>query len=271
MSDQYPPLNTVVDSSVPSVARVYDYLLGGKDNFASDRAVAERLIELEPNTRKATQENRKVLTRVVRYLTDYSGVDQFIDIGSGLPTQQNVHEIAHSVIPDAHVVYVDNDPIVLAHGRALLSRAPNTTVVQADMRDPEGILTDPDVTKVIDLSRPVALIFCSVLHHLGEEVDKRELLQRYLSRMPSGSYVFLTHLVRTAETDAEATEAESILQTSFGTGRIGNEAEVTALFDGLELEPPGVVYAPLWRPDEVIRGELPQWRKAFMGGLGRKP
>ncbi len=171
MSQDARPLADTIDVTIPSVARMYDYYLGGKDNYAVDRAACEELDQVVPSTRALAVNNRRFLRRVVRWLAEEQGVRQFIDHGSGLPTQDNVHEVAQRVAPDARVVYIDNDPIVLAHGRALLEENRNTAVIQADMRDTDGILGHPEVTRLIDFDRPVAALFVSVLHCIPDEDD----------------------------------------------------------------------------------------------------
>lgn len=269
MADKDLHLQSMVDPSVPSVARVYDYMLGGKDNFASDRAVGDQLHALNPHAHDATLENRAVLRRAVRFLVEDEGIDQFIDIGSGLPTQQNVHQVAQKINPEVRVVYVDNDPIVLSHGRALLAENPNTAVIQADMRDIDGILATPELTELIDLDRPVGIILCGVLHHLDDEDDPAGIVAAFTARLPSGSQVFITHFARTGPDSARA---EAILMAGIGSGRFRTHAEITDLFGGLELVRPGVVFVPRWRPDEdtELPDELPDWQQLLMGGVARK-
>ncbi|WP_101787513.1 SAM-dependent methyltransferase [Nonomuraea indica] len=262
------PLSPAVNPNVPSVARVYDYLLGGKDNFAADRAVGDQILALSAQSRWATLENRYVLARAVRHLAAEAGIDQFLDLGSGLPTQRNVHQVAQEVNRDARVVYVDNDPIVLAHGRALLAENDRTAVVQADMRDPDEVLARDEVTALLDLSRPVGVIMCGVLHHLDDEEDPAGLVASYMARVPSGSRVFVTHFARSGPNSAEA---ERILIAGIGSGRFRTAAEIEALFGGLDLVEPGVVFVPRWRPDEPLGEELEEWQMLLMGGVAVKP
>ncbi|GAA4068927.1 SAM-dependent methyltransferase [Nonomuraea soli] len=262
------PLQTAVNPDIPSIARVYDYMLGGKDNFAADRAVGDQLFALNPDARAATLENRAVLVRAIRYLAAERGITQFLDIGSGLPTQQNVHQAAQAINPDARVVYVDNDPIVLAHGRALLAENDKTVVIQADMRDPASILTDPQVSAMLDFDKPVAVILCGVLHHLDDAEHPRGVVTSFMDRMPAGSHVFITHFARTGP---NSEIAERILIAGIGSGRFRTAQEIEELFDGYSLAEPGVVFVPQWRPEEPIEGELEDWQRLLMGGLAEKP
>ncbi|GAA0586799.1 SAM-dependent methyltransferase [Paractinoplanes ferrugineus] len=258
-----------VDPTVPSVARVYDALLGGKDNFAVDRAIADKLMELTPGGADVGHFNRAVLGRAVRYLVS-QGIDQFIDLGAGLPTVQNTHEVAQRVNPQAKVVYVDNDPMVLVHGRALLSENDNTTVITADLCAPDVVLGNDDLRALIDFDRPVALLMVAVLHHLDDAQHPAELVARYRDAVPPGSYVFITHFI---DGGAETAEIERVLLTDLGSGRFRSFDEVRGFFAGMELLEPGVVYNPLWRPDptDVVPEPMSFAGKIIGGGLARKP
>src|SRR5436190_1249554 len=180
----------------PHPARVYDYLLGGKDNFAPDRAAAEQGLRANPNSRIPPRENRAFLRRVVRYLAGEAGIRQFLDIGTGIPTSPNVHEVAQSVAPDARIVYVDNDPMVLAHARALLTSSPQgfTEYIDADIRDVESLLASPRLRSTIDLDRPVGLLLIAIMHFVGDDDDPYGIARRLLAALPSGSYLALSHL-----------------------------------------------------------------------------
>lgn len=191
MDDEWAP--STIDTTKPSVARVYDFMLGGKDNFASDRNVAEMALGIAPDAPEAARASRAFLRRVVRYLAASAGVHQFIDLGSGLPTQGNVHEIAQRVDPRARVVYVDNDPIVLAHGRAILSQPDTTAVIEADIGDPDAVLESAKVRRLIDFDEPVGLLMFSILHHLADAERPSELTARYRDRLPSGSHLAIAH------------------------------------------------------------------------------
>ncbi|MDG4832319.1 SAM-dependent methyltransferase [Solwaraspora sp. WMMD1047] len=258
-----------VDMTVPSVARVYDALLGGKDNFAVDRAIRDRLMELTPGGANVPLYNRAVLGRGVRFMAS-QGIDQFIDLGAGLPTVQNTHEVAQSVNPQARVVYVDNDPMVLAHGRALLTRNQNTTVITADFCEPEVVLNHPEVRSLIDLDRPVGLLMVAVLHHLDDSQHPGQLVARYRDALASGSYLFITHFIDGGE---ETAEIERVMIGDLGSGRFRSFDEVRGFLTGTELVEPGVVYNPLWRPDptDVVPDPMTFAGKIIGAGMGRKP
>jgi len=258
-----------VDPTVPSVARVYDALLGGKDNFAVDRDIADKLMKLTPGGVDVGLFNRAVLGRGVRYMVS-QGIDQFIDLGAGLPTVQNTHEVAQAVNPQAAVVYVDNDPMVLVHGRALLSENKNTTVITADFCEPAAVLNNTDLRALIDLDRPVGLLMVAVLHHLDDAQRPGELVARYLDAVPPGSFVFITHFIDGGE---ETAEIERVMLTDLGSGRFRSFDEVRGFFTGTELLEPGVVYNPLWRPDPdtVVPEPMSFAGKIIGAGLGRKP
>lgn len=263
-SDDWAP--TGIDVSKPSIARVYDAVLGGKDNFAVDRAIAQQSQDIVPEIGDVARFNRDLLGRAVRFMAQ-SGIRQFLDLGSGLPTVQNTHQVAQSVAPDARVVYVDIDPIVLAHGRALLAENHNTTVVTADLRDPKAVLNLPQVREFIDFDQPVGLMLVGVIHHLGDDEDPDGIVQAYLDALPAGSYFLLTHFCASSP---DALALEGALLTSLGTGRFRTLEEITAYFDGLELLEPGVVYLPQWRPEESVAEELTVGQRLMAGGLALK-
>jgi S-adenosyl methyltransferase len=230
----------------PSIARVYDYLLDGKDNFAADREVGEKIRQALPEVHLGVQAQRAVLRRVVRYLVGEAGLTQLIDIGSGLPTAGNVHEIAQSVEPATHVVYVDNDPIVLAHGRALLADSSVTAVIEGDVRAPEGILGDPELRRLIDFERPVGVLLCGIVHYIMDEEDPGGVLQRLYAGLPAGSHVFLHHLVHVG---GDAAAAQAALTQGMGRGEFRSPAAIEGFLTGLDPVPPGLVTVPDWRPD----------------------
>lgn len=264
-ADDWAP--TGVDTSVPSIARVYDAMLGGKDNFAVDREVAERIRSVMPISRESAWEHREALARGVRYLVS-QGVDQFLDLGSGLPTAQNTHQVAQAAAPGARVVYVDNDPMVLAHGRALLAGDDHTEVVTADLRDPEDVLSRPEVRRLIDLDRPLGVLMVGVVHHLSDEEDPAGLVKRYVDALAPGSFLFLTHF----RSKPPATDAlERVFLNMLGSGRFRTQEEIEALFGGLELVEPGVIEIPRWRPDAPV-AERPDDDPGNMiaAGAGRK-
>ncbi|MEW2357157.1 SAM-dependent methyltransferase [Spirillospora sp. NPDC029432] len=260
----------IVPTGVPTAARVYDVMLNGKDNYAIDREVAEASLAIMPELRDIALHNRAILHRVVRYLAAEEGVTQFLDLGSGLPTVRNTHEVAHEVNPDAHVVYVDIDPIVLAHGRAILADNPNTTVVTADIRDPRAVLDAPDVRRLIDFSKPVCVMLVGILHHLADDEKPGHIVEVLRDAVPSGSYFFITNFTRLGDAP-ESVELERQLLEQLGSGRVRTPAELAAFFDGLEVLPPGLVPLPLWRPEEPVLDASTIDVRFMTGGVGRKP
>jgi hypothetical protein len=258
-----------VDVTKPSIARTYDYLLGGKDNFAVDRALGDRFINDLPGSRAIAFDNRGALIRAVREIAVNTPVRQFIDLGSGLPTADNVHQVAQRHAPESKVVYVDNDAVVLAHGRALLAENDNTTVFQADLRNPKAIYDSPDTRALIDFDQPVAIILSAVLHHLNDEEDPAAIVRFWVDRIPSGSYVFISHF--RSEDDPRSAEMQALLQGSLGRGRWRTDEEILALFgDGLSVLPPGLVPAAEWRPTEPP-DDLTDWERLIAAGLAVKP
>ncbi len=264
-----------VDVNVPSIARAYDYFLGGKDNFAVDRQMAEKALEIAPDGSEAAHANRGFLRRAVRYMARDEGIRQFIDIGSGLPTQGNVHEIAHSVDSSARVVYVDNDPIVLCHARALLADNHTTTVIQADLRDPDGILSYPEVARFIDFDRPVGLLAFAILHHIGDEDDPGRLIATLRDALPPGSLMALSHFHNPGEEHPEVAKvvarSEKVFNETLGTGRWRTREEILAYLGDWELVEPGLVPLAEWRPDPAD----PSPRQGvtyhqFLGAVARK-
>lgn len=238
-----------VDLTKPSVARVYDYYLGGSHNFAVDRAFAAKVLEAMPDLPKHAQENRAFLRRAVRALVA-EGIDQFIDLGSGIPTVGNVHEVAQSLNPDARIAYVDWDPVALAHSRAILADNPNATVVAGDLRRPAELLDDPQLHKAVDLSRPVAVLIVSVLHFVPDGEKPEEIVSTMAQSVAPGSFVVISHASndRSGQPD-QAEKAEEIYNRTASPFRMRDRHEIAALFGGLELVEPGVVQMPLWRPD----------------------
>jgi hypothetical protein len=256
-----------IDVHKPSAARVYDAILGGKDNFAWDRVVADRALAAFPDCDTSALMNRQILGRAVRYMSG-KGIDQFLDLGSGLPTAQNTHEIAQAANPGARVMYVDNDPIVVVHGRALLAENPQTAVVTADVRRPDTVLTSAEVTSFLDFTRPIGLILNAVIHHVNDDEDPHGIVGKFKAALPSGSYLQLTHF---SNATPEATALERVLMEAIGSGRMRSRQEFTSFFDGLELVGPGVVYLPEWRPDTTVRYPLETAAKLILSGMGYKP
>jgi hypothetical protein len=236
-----------LDPTRANVARVYDYLLGGKVNFAADRAVADQIIATVPGVLDGVRVQRAVLGRVVRFLAGEAGIRQLLDIGSGLPTADNVHEIAQRVAPSTQVVYVDNDPVVLAHSAALLADDMSTFVANADLYDPQSIIGNPIARAHLDWSQPIGLILCGIVHYILDSEGPAELVGALVDALPPGSYVFIHHLLDTGD------PASARLQTSMrqGLGRVQfrTTTQVMAMLGGLEPVPPGIVPVRAWRPD----------------------
>jgi hypothetical protein len=265
---------TRINTGVPNPARVYDYLLGGKDNFPADREVADQVLAIAPVAREVVEDNRAFLRRVVEVLTGEAGIRQFIDLGSGLPTQGNVHEIARAAAPEARVVYVDNDPMVVTHSRALLA-GDNTVAIEGDLRHPDKVLEHPDVRELIDFSRPVALLLLAILHFLPDEEDPFGIVARYTDALPAGSHLAISHGTRdiperpdlSPEEMADmGAKVEQLYQLTTGSLVTRTRAEVERFFDGLELLEPGVVEIQRWRPD----GRSSLLPGGFYGGVARK-
>jgi S-adenosyl methyltransferase len=252
------------DTSVAHPARMYDYFLGGKDNFPADRAAADQLLAAAPQTRVGARENRAFLQRAIRFLAGEAGIRQFLDIGTGLPTQGNVHEIAQQVTPDARVVYVDNDPIVHVHANALLA-GDNTAAILADLREPDTILGSPKVRRLLDFDEPMAVLLGAVLHFIRDEEDPAGIVTRLLDAIVPDSYLVLSH--GTGDLDLErSAKATRVYERAAAPLVLRSLADIAKFFNGLELVDPGLVQLSLWRPD----GELPSARGLF-GGVGRKP
>jgi O-methyltransferase involved in polyketide biosynthesis len=258
-----------IDTTVPNVARIYDYLLGGKDNFAVDRQTAEQLIAAIPDVAAIARDNRSFLGRVMRYLVRQAGIRQFLDLGSGLPTQANVHELAQGVVPDVRVVYVDHDPVVASHGRALFASGDRVAMVLADLRDPTGVIQHPDVAGLLDWSQPIAVLCTSTLHFVADEDEPREIIAGYRDHMASGSYLAITHGTMEEDPAGEREKAARAYRQASSQLHVRPLADVRRFFDGFELVEPGLVWITEWRPEP---GTAPTGRAHSMrGGVGRKP
>jgi hypothetical protein len=258
------------DASRPHIARVYDYLLDGKDNFAADRAVADQIIAQLPAVQVGVRAQRDVLGRVVRFLVGEAGIRQLLDIGSGLPTAENVHEIAHQVNPATRVVYLDNAPVVLSHAQAMLADDTVTFVAEGDLRDPAGILADPDVSKHLDWDQPIGLLLCGILHYILDEEHPAEVVATLCRALPAGSYIFIHHMLD-SEDPASAT-LQAAMQKGLGRTKFRTFTQIRELFGGLELVEPGLVLVPDWRPDPGTPGVIhhPVLKLAAVG-VARKP
>jgi S-adenosyl methyltransferase len=266
------PVVPDLDTTRPHMARIYDYFLGGKNHFAADRETAEQLLANIPSLRTSARENRAFLHRTVSYLAAEAGIRQFLDIGTGLPTASNVHEVAQGIAPQSRVVYVDNDPMVLAHARALLTSSPQgrTAYIDADLRKPEAILSHPATRDVLDLSQPVALTMLATLHLVQDEDNPAQILATFLDALAPGSYFVATHITMEHATAAVAA-GQRTLRTAGVSAQARDSGEFARLaFDGLELVPPGVVLVTDWRP--VGAGPRPSADEVnIYGGMARKP
>jgi hypothetical protein len=262
-----PPM---IDTTVPHSARIWNYWLGGKDNYPVDRAASDQYREVFPGIVDIARASRQFLTRAVRYLAGEAQIRQFLDIGTGLPTADNTHEVAQRVAPESRIVYVDNDPLVLTHARALLTSTPEgvTNYVDADLREPDRILEA--ATRTLDFGRPVALMLMGVIGHIGDYDEARSIVRRLLEPLPSGSYLALN--------DGTNVISQAFAQAQEGYNRSGavpyhlrSPEQIAGLFEGLELVEPGVVSCPRWRPDPAQAGGEPPAEVDAFGGVGRKP
>jgi hypothetical protein len=256
------------DTSVAHVARVYNYWLGGKDYFAADRAAGEQAIKAFPNIVLSARANRAFLARAVRFLAGEAGIRQFLDIGTGIPSANNTHEVAQAVAPESRIVYVDNDPIVLTHARALLTGNPvgATDYIDADLREPEQILAG--AAELLDYGRPVAVMLMAILQHLHEEDDPYQVVATLIGAMPPGSYLALSHPAKDIDAEAMAKMAESLNKMMAEKVTFRDRPAVARFFDGLELVEPGMVQASKWRPANEDEAASPA---ALWAGVARKP
>ena len=255
------------DAEAPNAARIYDYLLGGSHNFAADRQVAEAAAHAVPDLAEQARANRAFLRRAVHHLATTAGIRQFLDIGSGIPTVGNVHDVARRDAPDARIVYVDNDPTAVAHGRLLLAGDPRVRVLHEDLRSPQRILQHPDLHSFLDLHEPVAVLFIAVLHFIADADRPGQILAQVREALAPSSYLVISHGVSDKRpADAQALTTEWTRTSTPLTLR--SRAEVRALFAGLDLLDPGIVWAPEWRPDRPVLPSTAQ-RSANLVGVGR--
>jgi S-adenosyl methyltransferase len=263
--DRFTPVK--FDTSVAHIARVYDYWLGGKDNFAADRAAGDEALEAYPNLVFSVRANRAFLARTVRYLAGEAGIRQFLDIGTGIPTANNTHQVAQSVAPQCRVVYADNDPIVLSHARALMASGPlgACDYLDADARDTQTILASAAGT--LDFSQPVAVMLIAILHLIGDEDDPRGIVATLMGAVPPGSYLVVSHVASDIEPEKMAEMGKRLNRLLAQKGTYRSHAEVERLFEGLKMVEPGVVPIPQWRPDTEMEAGTPA---AMWGGVGRK-
>jgi hypothetical protein len=257
-----------IDLSRPSAARVYDFYLGGFHNFAADREMGRQAVGLWPELPQIMQANRAFLRRAVEFLVR-AGVRRFLDLGSGIPTVGNVHDVARRAAPDSRVVYVDNDAVAVEHSRAILAGDDRTAVVQADLREPESVLSDPAVRALLEPGEPVAVLMVAVLHFVPDDADPAGLVARFRDGVPAGSYLALSHATAGEEAD-RAAEHRGLYQRTATPMTMRTRAEVARFFAGYDLVEPGVVYLPQWRPDPGEPAPDRPERITGLAGVGRK-
>jgi hypothetical protein len=255
------------DPDVPNVARIYDWLLGGKDNFAADRQAASRLLEAVPGAAVAARENRAFLGRAVRFLAQEAGVRQFLDIGTGLPSARAVHEIVRGVVPMPRVVYADDDPVVVSHARALLGDSLSTVVVTADLRQPWDLFARPTVRSLINLAEPVAILLVAVLHFVEDHENPGTIVNCYKDLMASGSYLVISHVTADHLSSDAARHAQAVYASASAPGVARTREQIGGFFAGLDMVAPGLVDVSEWRPDHI--GPLPG-PAVFYAGIGCK-
>jgi hypothetical protein len=256
------------DATVPNAARMYDFLLGGKENFASDRDAVGKLLAVAPDTPRRARLNRAFLGRAIRYVAG-QGITQFLDVGAGLPTQQNVHQVAAAVQPDARTVYVDNDPVVLSHARALLADNQRTIAVEGDAREPAGILGNPQVRGHLDFTRPVCVLLVAILHFMPDSVGPAGIAAAFRDAVAPGSYLIVSHATAEgapARELARVSEVTAVYDRTSSPLIFRDTWQVMPILDGFSLVEPGLVHITAWRPDGPISTRF----EAFLGAVGRK-
>ncbi len=254
-----------LDTGVPHSARTWNYWLGGKDNFAIDREVGDRVREAYPQIVEVARASRAFLVRAVRYLAGEAGIRQFLDIGTGLPTANNTHQVAQRVAPESHVVYVDNDPLVLVHARALLTSSPEgvTDYVDADLHDPDKILQE--AARTLDFTQPIAIVLQGILGYIQDYDEARSIVKRLLDAVPSGSHLVVNDGIKTTEASAQAARIANEAGVMY---QLRTREQIAGYFEGLDLAEPGVVPAPQWRPEP---GAADLHVLQATCGVGRKP
>ncbi|SMC53976.1 SAM-dependent methyltransferase [Kibdelosporangium aridum] len=264
---------THIDTSKASIARVYDAFLNGKDNYEVDREVLRRVQTVAPEAQQLAFDNRGFLIRVTRFIAMETGITQYLDLGSGLPTAENTHQVAQRIQPESRVVYVDDDPVVLAHGRALLEENDQTFLTSADIFNPQEVLNDPIVQQELDFTEPIALFQLGTIHHYDGN-DYREIMQAYIDALPSGSYVGVSHFLdpQTEEHSMLARRMEDMfVHSPMGTGLFRTEEEIRSMLPGLELVDPGFSLCANWWPDGPRIKPLTEVSYCIAGAVGRKP
>jgi S-adenosyl methyltransferase len=274
MTDDPPPAGSGIDASVPHSARIWNYWLGGKDNYPVDREAGDAWLKIHPEITVIARVTRAFLSRSIHFLAGEVGIRQFLDVGTGLPTLDNTHEVAQRVAPDARVVYVDNDPLVLAHARVLLTSTPegSTRYLHADMHDSVGLIER--AAETLDFSQPVAVYFMGVLGHIADLEEAQGLVKGLMDRVPSGSYLTIADSTHPVEDDAFRKAQEEYAETGAVAYWNRYPEELRSLFDGLEFVEPGFVQVPQWRPelpDGVTSLGYPVPHLDHYGGVARKP
>jgi S-adenosyl methyltransferase len=259
-----------IETGRPHPARMYDYYLGGKDNYLVDREAAAAVLRVLPEARDIARENRAFLQRAVRYLVGEAGIRQIIDIGTGIPTVGNVHEVAQQIDPGVRVAYIDNDPIVHVHASALLTGQGRTSIVLADLRDPRRILDHPKVRELIDLDEPVALLLVAIMHFITEQEGPDQIITTFREALASGSYLALSHGTADFHDRATSEAGAAVYAKATAPLVLRRHAQVTALFDGWDLIEPGVVQVPMWRPDGNLHQSHDLQKIGIYGGVARR-
>ena len=259
-----------IDTTTPHPARMYNAYLGGRDNYPADRDAVRQVLRRFPEVRAMARANRAFMQRAVRYLVGEAGIRQIIDIGTGIPGAGNVHEIAGQIAPDTRVVYVDNDPIVHVHANALLTGTGTTAIVLADLRDPGAILADPRVRALIDFTQPVALLLVAIVHFLTDQDDPARIIATLRDALPPASCLALSHGTADFHPPGTAGQAAAVYDKAAAPLVLRGHAEVAAFFDGFDLVEPGLVQAPLWRPDGKSPRPKDLAKIGIYAGVGRK-
>ena len=265
------PMFTNEPDERPSAARIYDYLLGGYHNFEIDREVAKRFIEILPRAPLIMRANRAFVRRVVRFL-EGQGIDQFLDIGSGIPTVGNVHEIAQEINPSARVVYVDLDPVAVRHGEEILRENANTAVIEGDVREPQAILNHPEVSRLLDLGKPTAVLLTSVLLFLTDDDEAYRVVRTLRDALVPGSYLAISRATTEGASPEQVEEGRRLYAAAGSPIKLRSRAQIEKFLAGLDLVEPGLVYLPLWRPEgpDDLYYDQPQ-QAGNLGAVGRKP
>ena len=255
-----------IDTSKASIARVYDYWLGGVHNFQADRDAARTAIALDPNTRAVVRANRAFLGRAVRFLAGQAGIRQFLDIGSGIPTKDNIHEVAQGIAPGSRVVYVDNDDVAVAHSRLILQDNPDAAVIQADLREPGKILADPGTQLLLDFSQPIAVVLSAVLHFIPDDAQAADIVATLRGALAPGSYLVICHSCRDEQPDL-ASSVENVYNSRVSAQlRLRTRDEIARLCDGFTILDPGLAWIPQWRPDSP--DDVPDDPEKYWGLVG---